>query len=232
MRMVRLDARPRPAAAPVHLASLHRERDVVTARITAHEAKARAEDPVHHAREKIRVRRRAGASDDQLARIELLEARDPALRPGHAYAHLVVRASDPAELRRLELRTLPSKQRIERDASPDRPERAPVSRRHLVKPVRQPQTSPPRHVLQHHHRLTRQVLPHVAGEQPRVDVVAPADAVADVQVDLFSFVEIRALTERRCNPLQEKPQARSYEYPIHVVPPESPIFCNPERTWT
>src|SRR3954466_7191880 len=138
MRMVRLDARPRPAAAPVHLATLHRERDVVTARITAHEAKARAEDPVHHAREKIRVRRRAGASDDELARIELLEARDPALRPGHAHAHLVVRASNPAELRCLELRPLPSEPRIKRDASPDRPESAPVPRRRLVEPVREP----------------------------------------------------------------------------------------------
>src|SRR3954466_10773748 len=108
MRMVRLDARPRPSAAPVPPATLHRERDVVATGIAAHEPKARAEHAIHHAREKIGVRRRAGASDDQFARIELLEARDPALRPGHAHAHLVVRASDPAELRRLELRTLPS----------------------------------------------------------------------------------------------------------------------------
>src|SRR3954466_13603654 len=108
MRMVRLYARPRPAAAPVPPPPLPRERDVVAPGIAAHEPKARAEHAVHHAREKIGVRRRAGASDDQLARVELLESRDPALRPRHAHAHLVVRAPDPAELRRLELRTLPS----------------------------------------------------------------------------------------------------------------------------
>ncbi len=62
----RQHARPRPAAAALHLAALHRQRDVVAARIAGDDLELGAEHAVEDARELIGVGRRAGAADDQL----------------------------------------------------------------------------------------------------------------------------------------------------------------------
>src|SRR5438874_7492079 len=77
--MVALDGGPRPAAAPLDLAALHGERDVVAARVAGDELQLGAEDGVHRLREDVGIGARAGAADEDGARVEVLEARDSGL---------------------------------------------------------------------------------------------------------------------------------------------------------
>src|SRR5437763_15948716 len=196
--MVALDGGPRPAAARLDLAALHGERDVVAAGVAGDELQLGAEDGVHRLREDVGIGARAGAADEDGARVEVLEARDSGLAPRRAHAHLVVRAAEPAEFRGLELRALGAEQRIERDAAADGAEYRAVLRRRLVQPVRKSQASRAFHVLRHDHRIAGKLLSHVASEEPGIDIVAAAHAVADVELDHLAFVELALrLGERR-----------------------------------
>src|SRR5947207_353701 len=188
--MVALDARPRPAAARLNLAALHGEGDVVAAGVAGDELQLRAEDGVHRLREDVGIGARAGAADEDVARVEVLEARDAGLAPRRAHAHLVVRAAEPAELRGLELRALGAEQRIERNAAADGAEHRAVLRRRLVEPIREPQAPRAFHILRHDDRVAGKVLSDVPREKARIDVVAAADAVADVELDHLAFVEL------------------------------------------
>ena len=95
----RLHARPRPAAAAVHLAALHREVDVVAAGIAGDDLHLGAEHAVDDARELVGVGGRAGAADVELRGQQVFELGDlGAAVPHHADADLVVGAADPVEL--------------------------------------------------------------------------------------------------------------------------------------
>src|ERR1051326_1366199 len=112
-----LDARPRPAAAALHLAALHRKPDLVAARIAGDDLHLGAEYAVDDARKLIGVRRGAGAADDQLALLQVLELGDAGGAPGDAERDLVVGAADPIELGGVELRGLVAQERIETSAA-------------------------------------------------------------------------------------------------------------------
>jgi hypothetical protein len=62
----RLHARPRPAAAPLDLAALHRHDHVVAAGIACDDLEMRAQNAVEHARELIGVGAGTGAADGEL----------------------------------------------------------------------------------------------------------------------------------------------------------------------
>ena len=115
--------------------------------------------------------------------------RDAGGVPGDADADLVVGAADPGELGGVVLRALVAEQRLERDAAAGGAERGAVARRGLVEPVGEPQPAGALHVLGHHRRVARDVLAQVAGEKPRIEVVAAARAVGDVEVDRLAPVE-------------------------------------------
>src|SRR5262249_12900033 len=58
----------------------------------------------------------------------------------------------------------------------------------------EPQAAGALHVLHHDRRVARDVLAQVPSDGPRIEVVAAADAVADVEVEGTAFVEVpRAL---------------------------------------
>src|ERR1700738_948456 len=100
--MQALDARPGPAATTFHLAALHRQIDVVAARIAGDDLESGAEHRIGDLGELIRIRARSGRADDQLAPQRVREGRDAARVPGDADADLVVGAADPAEPGRVE----------------------------------------------------------------------------------------------------------------------------------
>src|SRR5258705_8810937 len=159
--MRRLHARPRPAAAALHLAALHGEAALVAARIAGDDLHLGAKDAVDDPRALIGVGRGAGAADDQLAGHQVLEPRDAAGAPGDADADLVVGAADPVELRRVELCGLVAEQRIEAGAAADDAERRAVLWRDIEQPVGEPQRARPLHVLRYHVRIAGNVLAHV-----------------------------------------------------------------------
>jgi hypothetical protein len=55
----------------------------------------------------------------------------------------------------------------------------------------------------------------MARQQPRIDIIAAADAVADVQVDVLALVEIRALREDRYASKKQQRQAAGDESRLH-----------------
>ena len=110
--------------------------------------------------------------------------------PGDADADLVVGAADPVELGRVELRALVAEQRIEAGAAADDAEGRAVLGADIVEPVGEPQAAGALHVLRHDVRIAGNVLAHVAREHARIEVVAAADAVADIEIDGLALVEV------------------------------------------
>ena len=151
----RLHARPRPAAAALHLAALHREPDLVAARIAGDDFILVPSTPLSDLRELVGVGRAAGAADDQLLGQQVLELGDAAGVPGDADADFVVGAADPGELGGVELRGLVAEQRIEAGAAADDAERRAVLRADVVEPVGEPQAAGALHVLRHDRRDCR-----------------------------------------------------------------------------
>ena len=181
--MVGLDARPRPAAARLHLAALQGERDVVAAGIAGDELHLRAEDAVDRFRERYRCRscRRCRRRTPR-ARSRSSKRVMPVLPHDDANAHFVVGAAEPAELGRLELRA---------SCSPNSGSKA------IARPM-VPKALPSRGAAcrASWRGASCRRLPCSRGttvglpgrwramwrrEQPGVDVVAAADAVADVR---------------------------------------------------
>ena len=122
---------------------------------------------------------------------EVLEFHDlGAAVPHHADADLVIGAADPVEPVAVELRGLVAEQRIEAGAAADGADHRAVLVGDVVEPVGEPQAAGAFHVLRRHRRIAGNVLAEVARDQPRVDVVAAADAVADHHLDGLALVEL------------------------------------------
>ena len=187
----RQHARPRPAAASLHLAALHGHRDVVAAGIAGDDLELGAEHAVENAWELVGVGGLAGAADDQLLREHVFQLGDAAALPGDADADLVVGAADPGELVGLELRALGPQQRIEGGAAADGGDGRAVLRADIVDPVGEPQAAGTFHVLRDDGRVARDVLAEVAGNDARIEIVGAADAVADIEIDVLALVEFR-----------------------------------------
>src|SRR2546423_3567873 len=94
---------PRPAAAALHLAALHRQIDVVAARIAGNDLELGAEYAVGDLWKLIGIAARSGGADHQFLAGELARALDAAGVPGDADTDLVVGRADPVEFGRLEL---------------------------------------------------------------------------------------------------------------------------------
>src|SRR5262249_50840032 len=188
-------ARPRPSAAALHLAAFHGEHHLAAARIAADDLHLGAEHAVENARELVGVGTHRGAADGDLLGeqvLELLDARGGV--PRHAHAHLVVGAADPGELGAVELGALLAEDRIEPGAAADGGDHAAVLWGDAEHPVGEPQAAGAFHVLRHDRRIAGDVLGEVARDDAGVEVIATADAVADVEIERLALVEVgRAL---------------------------------------
>jgi hypothetical protein len=202
----RLHARPRPAAAAIDLAALHRHHHVVAAGIAFDDLEMRAEHVVEHARELIGVGAGAGAADGKLLGEQILEFGDAGILQRHTDADLVVGAAEPVEFLCIELVALADQERIEGDAAADGAERRAVLRRHAVEPVGEPQAAGAFHVARYQGRVSGNVRAHVTADHARIKVVGAAGRVADIFVDIAAFVEIgRALRgSETCCPAQQQ----------------------------
>ena len=145
--------------------------------------------------------------------------------PGHAHAHLVVGAADPGELGAVELHALGREHRIETGAAADDGEHRAVLRRDPIHPVGEPQAAGAFHVPRDDVRPSGDVLADVAGERAGVEIVAAADAVADIELDVPALVELgRGLRggERQRPKHQERGRHRARPLqPIHAGIPQN-----------
>src|SRR5712672_1998367 len=106
---------------------------------------------------------------------EIVKGRNADGVPGNAHADLVIGAADSVEFRSVKLVARLSKQRIDRGASADGAERRAVLGGDVVEPVGETDAGRAFHVLRHYGRIAGQVLADVAGQEPRVEVVAASD---------------------------------------------------------
>src|SRR3954464_13419405 len=102
--MAGLDRAPGQAAQAVDLATLHRERDLVGARIARDHLDRRIEHVLVQAGEDIRLRVRAVAAERGRLGDEVLPGLNAGGVPGDAEAHVLGDAAEPAELGGIEAR--------------------------------------------------------------------------------------------------------------------------------
>src|SRR5262249_61280373 len=81
-------ARPRPAAAALHLTALHGQVDLVAARIAGHDLELGAERAVEYFGELVGIRGCPGTADDEVLLHDLLKLGDPGRVPGDTNADL------------------------------------------------------------------------------------------------------------------------------------------------
>ena len=98
--LLALEARPRPAAAAVDLAALHREIDVVAARIAGDELDLGAEHVAQDQRERVGIGADRAAAEAELALEHVVPGLDRRGLPGGADAGLAGDAAEPGELGR------------------------------------------------------------------------------------------------------------------------------------
>src|SRR5262249_14748616 len=195
----RLDARPRPAAAPLHFAALHRQNDIVAAGVTFDDLEMRAKRAVEHARELIGVGAGAGAADRQLLDKQILELGDAGFPHCDADAYLVVGAADPIEFLRIEGVALSDQERIESNAAPDRADRGTVARHDAKKVIGETKAAGAFEVFRHQCRIARDMRAEMPADHPRVEIIGAADAVADIKVDGAALVKTFGILRRGAN---------------------------------
>src|SRR5205814_10127611 len=102
---------------------------------------------------------------------------------------VAARAADIVDLERVELRTLPAEEGLERDAAIDYSDHGAVLGGGVVEPVRDEETCGPRRVLRHHDRMPRNVRAQVSRQNMSPEIVLAACPEAHQQRNLFAAVE-------------------------------------------
>ena len=102
----------------------------------------------------------------------------------------MIAATDPGELGAVELRRLLAKQRIKSGAASDDGEHRAVLGGDAIEPVGKAQAAGAFHVLHHNGGVARDVTADMPGEHAGIEIVAAADAVADVKLDVLAFVKV------------------------------------------
>src|SRR5262249_40385942 len=110
--------------------------------------------------------------------------------PGDAARYFVADAAEPGEFRAVERGGRGREQWRGRNGAAEGAERGAVLGRDRIDVLRGAQAPGAGHVLRHDRRPARDMLADVAGDQPAVEVVAAADAVADDEIDGLAAVEI------------------------------------------
>ena len=192
----RLDpVQPMPHA--LHLAALHRQRDLAAAGIAHHQLEPGAQQIVQHHREVARRGAVAARADDQLGRQRVLEVLHRRVGAHEADIDVAVGVAEIKELRRLVLHRRAAEQRLQDRAGKDRAGHGAVLRRDGIDIPGRAVRSGAAHVLHHDRRIAGDVIAEMAREQPCVGVVAAARRRADHDLELLALVELLDEFSRR-----------------------------------
>src|SRR5262245_15121412 len=185
----RLDGGPGEAAIAIELAPFHGNPDRAAVGIAEHGLESRSEHGVEQLREVVALGRCAGRADRDLAALGVLDRSHAALAPGDAGRDVAVHASEPAEFLRVIARLYLAVERLRHETWPRMRDHAAIARRDIVEVVEHDDAAGARHVLRHQHGLARNVLAEVARQEPQVEIVAGADAVANQHAHPLVLVE-------------------------------------------
>ena len=173
----------------MHLAALHRQMDFRRRLVAGDDLELPAEQLLRQLRIVVLRRARRLRADDHLLGGEVGERLDRRGVPDIHRLGLAVGAADPVHLHRLEARAGRLQQRRGRQPVERGADRGAVERPRGVKLVGHGQRAGARLVLHDDARIAGNVFRQVAGQQPRVDVVARADADADDEPHHLALVE-------------------------------------------
>ena len=162
------------------LAALHGDHHGAVALIARHDLEPGAQELVEHARKRVGDGALVGGRHHELLAARLLDgAARPAVCQTASVTGLVV--IEPSQENLLASYCTPSvptacdgHQRVREHA-----DRGAVLRRDGIEVVGHLDAAGADHVLRHQHRIARDVRPHEAGQQPRLEIVAAADIDAD-----------------------------------------------------
>ena len=126
----------------------------------------------------------------QFTRLRLLPRRHARRVPGHHRVVVLDRIADVDELRRIELDRLVAHRLLQRQRLIGGGDGEAVLRRDIVDVARSDPAAAARHLLGDDGRLARNVVRHVAGDEPRIDIVGAAGREADHHLDGPALVEL------------------------------------------
>ena len=188
-RLGRLPARP-GIVARLDLAALHRQVDLVAARIAGDDLEFGAEKLVHHRGIDVGDGALAGGAGDDLLLAQVVDGLHAGREPHrHGLDHRR-HGAEPVEFHGIELHALGADRLRRRKIVAEHADVGAVARRLREQVVRHLDAAGAGHVLRHHGGIAGDVLAEVARDQPRLQVVFAADADADQHVDGLAAVEI------------------------------------------
>src|SRR5215208_161812 len=196
--LLRLDARPVPAADAVYLAALHGERDVGRAGIAGNDLEFGTCSVIVERRIVAGGATGGAAADDRLLFLRVLEGLDLGILEGRADAHPAIGGADIDHLGRIELQVgLLVQQRPDDGARHQRPDGISVLGRGGADVDSGARAAGAGHVLDEDIGIAGNVPVHVAGDGARIDVVATAGIAADDELDSLAGIIVCRL--RRCD---------------------------------
>src|SRR5262249_24751015 len=180
---------PGEAAIAIELGALHGDADRARVGIAEHGLEARAEHGVEELWKVVALGRRAGRADRDVAPFGILDRRDATLGPGDAGGDIAADAAEPAEFERVVARLLIAIERLGHQAARWGGDHAAVARRDVIEVVEHDDAACARHVLRDHGGLAGNELADVAREEPQIEIIAGADAIADQHAHTLVLVE-------------------------------------------
>ena len=176
--------------AMAELSALGRQRDLVNPGIARHDLELGPRERVQGRRQQIGWRHAARCTDHDLTLARVLERRE--LRAGQTMPHLHA-GRHAAHVRHLgdhDAGLVALHGGIERQGLREHAEHGAVARGRIVHVLGRHEAAAARHVLRHDRRLARDVPAQELRSRPTVQVVAPADAVADEHAQRLAAVEV------------------------------------------
>ena len=189
------DRRPGEPAGALRFAALDSERDFTAAGITQNDFEFRAQHGVQH-RRIIGSRTRATRRDDQILLQDVVESLHRRIRARDADVNIVIGAAEIMELAGIMFHRRQAEKRFKNDARLESADDRAILGRDIVNVVGGDIAARARHVGNDDVGIARHMLAHMAGDQPRIGVIAATGRGSDNDLNGFAAIEVFDILRR------------------------------------